>query len=95
MVISESVVKRDFAFHPDLVGRDPSLEDVRQLLHVLQVHKRERILRSVARGQAEHRQTLVGGELHITPHLRDAHPRHSAAQKVFGKLRPASLSGIY
>lgn len=60
----ESVVERDLALHPDLIGRDSSLEEVRRLLHVVQVHKRERILRSVARWSDNFKNQVVPAVRH-------------------------------
>src|SRR3546814_2918865 len=40
---SERVVEADLALHADLVRRYAPLEEVGQLLHVLQLHERERV----------------------------------------------------
>ena len=42
------LVETHLAGDGDLIGRDAALEEVRQFLHVLQVHERERILRAVS-----------------------------------------------
>src|SRR3546814_18259936 len=42
---SERVVEADLALHADLVRRYAPLEEVGQLLHVLQLHERERVAR--------------------------------------------------
>src|SRR5687767_14196808 len=40
---SERLIERHLALHAHLIGRDAALEKVGQLLHVLQLHERERI----------------------------------------------------
>ena len=47
--------RSDFALDADLVGADVALEEVGELLHVLQLHEAERVLRPVHLGQVQRR----------------------------------------
>src|SRR3546814_931924 len=57
---SERVVEADLALHADLVRRYAPLEEVGQLLHVLQLHERERVARVEVFRHAQLRHALVG-----------------------------------
>src|ERR1700754_3528644 len=57
---SEGMIEADLALHADLVRRHAALEEIGQLLHVLQIHERERIARAEMLGHAELGQALVG-----------------------------------
>src|SRR5688572_29782285 len=63
-------VQHNLAGDADLISGDAALEEIRQLLDVLEVHKAEGVLRVVAPRQAEGRETLVGRELEVLPHVQ-------------------------
>ena len=70
----------------DLICGNASFEEIRKLLHVLQVHERERIFRTINFRQSEHDKALVGDELEILPHVCDRQARNSAAKDVLREL---------
>ena len=64
-----------------------------QLLHVLQLHEGERVLRAVDRREAEPRQALVGDVLQVLRACRSVDmPGDAAAEQVLGELRLASTA---
>ncbi len=72
------VVEAHGATDPDLIGRDPAFEEVRQFLDVLQFHERERVGRAVAALDAELGQAAVGDVLEIFAHVMQVFPYDEA-----------------
>src|SRR3546814_9306759 len=86
---SERVVEADLALHADLVRRYAPLEEVGQLLHVLQLHERERVARVEVFRHAQLRHALVGAVLQVFAHVPDRQPGDAARQ---GVLRERDLA---
>ena len=83
----KSSSKLTVAADADLVGRDPALEEVRQLLHVLQLHERERVLRrrrSAAKPSWASRWSATYSR--YSRMSADRQPGHAAAEQVLGEL---------
>src|ERR1700730_12780569 len=65
----EVVMKSHFAFDRYLVRGDAAFEEVGELLHILKLHKSERVSRPKHGRHAERPQTAVGYVLQIFPHV--------------------------
>ena len=57
----------NLACYGDLIGRDAAFEEVGEFLHVLEIHERERIFRTVYFTDSKHIEALVGDEFKILP----------------------------
>src|SRR5262249_4302251 len=82
---SERLVEGHLAADRDLVGRDPALEEVGELLHVLKVHEAEGVLGPEAGGEAEGREAPVRDELQVAPHVSRGKAGDAEAQHVVGE----------
>src|SRR5690606_27687283 len=83
---SEVLAEADFALDGGLVRRDLALEEVRELLHVLQLHEPEGVAGAVDRRDAQRDQPAVGDGLQVLPHVAEAHAGHAFAEHVGGEL---------
>ena len=95
---SEVLVEADVAADADLVGGDGALEEVGQLLHVLELHEPERVLRPEALRQAEPHEALVGDELRYSRVSATDRPGTPSAEHVLRRTasrprRPRRSSG--
>jgi hypothetical protein len=64
------LAKSRLAGHAHLIGGDSAFEEVRQLPHLLQVHKTEGVPGVKDRGDAQGGQALVRHELQVLSHIR-------------------------
>ena len=88
---SERGVERDLAVHADLVGRDAPLEEVRDLLHVLEIHEaRAGSSCRSASARPSVVEPLVGAELEVLAHVR--RPTARRRRRRGGPRRTASRS---
>src|SRR5690554_2129876 len=88
-VRSEVRVELHVAGDADLVRADAALEEIRQLLHVLELHERERVGAVEASRQVQLGQALVRDELEVPPHVRERQASDPAAQEVRSELELA------
>ena len=77
------MIETHLALHRNLIRGYAALEEIRQLLHVLQLHEGEWIFRTVAWRQMQHRKTLIGDVLQVLAHFLQRHADHAATEHVF------------
>jgi hypothetical protein len=82
---SELRIEHDVPSDTDLVRRDAPLEEVRELLYVLERHKRERVRAAVARREPESREPLIGHMLEVSAHVFAPETEYAAARWIAGE----------
>src|SRR5688572_33405992 len=90
---SERRVEGHLAAHTYLVRGHAPLEEIRDLLHVLQIHERERISRSVLLRETQRRKSLIGDVLEVLPHVPGREPGDTLAEQIL-RERKLTIDGF-
>lgn len=94
VALLEGGVKRRLARHPDLISRNAALEKVRELSHILRVHKGERIPGAKVRPKAEGDESLISDKFEIVAHIENGESSDTDAGQSFCKFCSHSTASV-